>query len=85
MDLKRNKVRTGFEWFKTDYGRAMTQAIIHRPLTAEARVRARASPRGICGGQNGTGTGLSPSSSVLPSQYNSSWLSNLIYHLEDEQ
>jgi hypothetical protein len=36
-------------------GRAMAQAVSRRPLTAEARVRSRASPCGICGGQSGTG------------------------------
>jgi hypothetical protein len=40
-------------------GRAMAQAVSRRPPTAEARVRSRASPCGICGGQSGTGTGFS--------------------------
>jgi hypothetical protein len=52
-------------------GRATAQAVSHRPVTAEARVRARDNPRGICGGQSGTGTGLSPSSSVFSCQYHS--------------
>jgi hypothetical protein len=38
----------------------MAQAVSRRPLTAEARVRPRVSPCGICGGQSGTGTGFSP-------------------------
>ena len=36
----------------------MAQAVSRRPLTAEARVRSRVGPRGICDGQSGTGTGL---------------------------
>jgi hypothetical protein len=48
----------------------MTQVISRRPLTAEARVRARVNPYGIYG-QSGTGTGFSPSSSVFPCQYHS--------------
>jgi hypothetical protein len=36
-------------------GRAMAQAVSRWPLTAEARVRARVVPCGICGGQSGTG------------------------------
>jgi hypothetical protein len=40
-------------------------------ITAETQVHARVSPRGTSGGQNGTGTGLSLSSSVLPCQYHS--------------
>jgi hypothetical protein len=37
-------------------GRAMAQAVSHRPFTAGAWVRARVNPREICGGQSGTGT-----------------------------
>jgi hypothetical protein len=38
--------------------RAMAQAVSRRPLTAEARVRSRVSPCGICDGQSGPGTGF---------------------------
>jgi hypothetical protein len=31
-------------------GRAMDQVVSRRPITAEARVRARVNPCGICGG-----------------------------------
>ena len=48
-------------------GRAMAQAVSRRPLTAEARF----GPCGICGGQSGTGTGFSPSTSVFPCQFHS--------------
>ena len=34
--------------------------VYHRSLNAEARVRSRASSSEICGGQRGTGAGLSP-------------------------
>jgi hypothetical protein len=44
----------------------MAQAVSRRPLTAEAWVRFRLGPCGICGGQSGTGTGFSPSTSVFP-------------------
>jgi hypothetical protein len=49
----------------------MAQAISRRPLTAEARIRFRVGPYGICGGQSGTGTGFSPNISVFPCQFHS--------------
>jgi hypothetical protein len=49
----------------------MAQVVSRRPVTAEARVRARVNTCGICGGQSGTGTGFSPSSSAFPCQDNS--------------
>jgi hypothetical protein len=49
----------------------MVLAVSHRPPTAEARVRSRLSPCVICGGQSGTGTGFSPSTSVFPCQFHS--------------
>jgi hypothetical protein len=54
---------------KLSMGSVMAKVVSRRPLTAEARVRARDNPRGICCGQSGTGTGFSPSSSVFPCQY----------------
>jgi hypothetical protein len=52
-------------------GFAMAQVVTRRPLTVEAWVRALVNPYGIYGGQSGTGTGFSPSSSVFPCQYHS--------------
>jgi hypothetical protein len=49
----------------------MVQAVSRRPPTAEARVRSRVSPCGICGGQSGAVTGFSPSTSVFPCQFHS--------------
>jgi hypothetical protein len=48
------------------WGHAMAQAVSLRSPTAEARVRSRVNPCGICGGKSGTGTGFSPGTSVLP-------------------
>jgi hypothetical protein len=56
-------------FLKSILGRAMAQVVSRRPLTAEAWVRARVNPCGICGGQSGTGTGFSPSYLVLSCQY----------------
>jgi hypothetical protein len=44
----------------------MAQAVSRRPLTAEARVRARVDPCGIRGGQSGTGAGISPANIIPP-------------------
>jgi hypothetical protein len=49
----------------------MAQAVSRRRLTAEAWVRSRVDSCGICGGQSGTGTGFSPSTSVFPCQFHS--------------
>jgi hypothetical protein len=49
----------------------MAQAVSRRPLTAEARVRYRVIPCGICGGQSGTGTDFSPITLVFPCQFHS--------------
>jgi hypothetical protein len=51
--------------------RAMAQAVSRRPHAAEARVRSRVGPCGICGGQSGTGTGFPPSTPVFPCQFHS--------------
>jgi hypothetical protein len=52
-------------------GHAMSQAVSRRPVNAEFRVRGQVSPCGMCGGQNGTETDFSPSSSVFLCQYHS--------------
>jgi hypothetical protein len=57
----------------------MVQAVSHRPLSAEARVRTQVSTYGFFGEQTGTGTGLSPSSSVSPVSIIPPWLSILTW------
>ena len=49
----------------------MAQAVSRRPLTAKARFRSRVSPCEICGGESGTGTGFSQSTSVFRCQFHS--------------
>jgi hypothetical protein len=72
-------------FFKIHSDRAMAQVVSRRPLIAEDRVRARVSPCGICGGQSGSGSGFSPSTSVSPVSIFPPWFSMLIYHMGDEQ
>jgi hypothetical protein len=52
-------------------GREMNQVVSRRHLIAEARIRGRVSPRGICDGQSGTGTGSSLKSPVFSRQHHS--------------
>jgi hypothetical protein len=56
---------------RKDGGLAMAQAVSRRPLIAEAWVRSPVSPCGIYGGQSGTGTGFSLSTSVFTYQFHS--------------
>jgi hypothetical protein len=51
--------------------RMRASVVSGRPVTAEARFRARVSPCAMCGGQSGTRTGFFSSSSVFSSKYNS--------------
>jgi len=51
-----------------------------RVLTADDQVRSQRSLYGIRGGQNGTGTGFCPSSSLLPSQLSFHWWSIFYCH-----
>jgi hypothetical protein len=64
----------------------MALAVSRQPLAVEARIRAHVCPRGICGGQSGTGRDFFlrvlrfyPVNIILPR------LSRLIYRLGDEQ
>jgi hypothetical protein len=50
---------------------AKVNAVIRRPLAAEARVRSRFGQFEICGGQSVSGTGFSPSTSVFPYHFHS--------------
>jgi hypothetical protein len=58
----------------------MAQAVSRRPPTAEARVRFRLAPCGICGEQSATGTGFAPNTSFIPWQFHSTgapWLEKM--------
>jgi hypothetical protein len=65
---------------------AMAKAVSRRLLISEARVRSWVSPCEICGGQNGTWTGFSPSFWVLLCQYHLIVvLHTRIHRLEDKK
>jgi len=49
----------------------MVQAVIRQVTIAESRIGSQVSLCEICGGQSGTGTDYSPSSSAFRCQYNS--------------
>jgi hypothetical protein len=51
---------------RTSAGRAIAQAVSHRLLAAEARIRAQGIPCGICDRQSGKGAGFSQSPSFSP-------------------
>jgi hypothetical protein len=64
------------------FGCAIAQAVSRRLLTSKAWAHSQGSPCGISGGQSGTGTGFSPSSSVFPCQYHSTAAPySLMYYL----
>ena len=62
-------IRLGFVSFST--GRVMAQTVIHRTLTAETRIQSQVSACEVRSGQNGAGTGFSPSISHFPCQHHS--------------
>jgi hypothetical protein len=64
---------------------AMVQADNRRPLTPESQVHTHVNLCGICGGQSGTGTDFSLSSSVSPVNIIPPRISMLIYHQGDEK
>jgi hypothetical protein len=69
----------------THYNTVVTLAYVS-PASAEARVRAKVSAYGICGGQSGTGAGFSPSPSACSCKRHSITAPySLVYHLGDGQ
>jgi hypothetical protein len=61
-------------------GRAMAQTVSRRSLTAEARVRSRVSPCGICGEKSDIGTGFSQSTLVFPFNF----IPPVLHYLKNE-
>jgi hypothetical protein len=54
-----------YYWKDISYGGSVTAQSL-TPFTTEVQDRSQAGQRQICGGQSGTGTGLSPSTPVSP-------------------
>lgn len=52
-------------------GRSVPQLVSRQTIIADARVHCQTSPYGIRGGQTGTGTGSSPSTSRFVRSYSS--------------
>jgi hypothetical protein len=64
-------VTTNLRCVTSQKGCAIAQVVSRWPSIAEARVRSRVSPFGICGGQSGTETGFPQSTSVFRYQFHS--------------
>lgn len=56
--------------FSSLNGHTMTYTVSRRPVTAETWVLWQESPYEICGGESGTGTGFTPSTSAFPCHCN---------------
>jgi hypothetical protein len=74
-----------FQYLMQALGRAMAQVASHWPVTTKAWLHAQVRPCGICGGQNGTGTGFSLSYLVFSCQYHSAGADTHMYHVGDVQ
>ena len=74
----RHKIVTEFGLLQ---GLSLAQAVSRRPVTAGDRVPSQAIFCDIFGGQTGLGIGFSPSTSVFPSQYNSTIAPYTFIHL----
>jgi len=58
-----------YDFIKRFLDRAMAQAVSFWPLTMEAQSQSQVNSCETCGGQSGTWTVLSPSTSGFPCQY----------------
>lgn len=80
---RRMEMKTNMEhWWN-----AMAQVVIHQTLSPqEAQVQSQGSPCEVCRGWSGTRTGFSPSTSVVPCQYQltKAWRLKLIYILHKD-
>jgi len=63
--------------------RGMAQAIRWRFLKAEVCVRSKDSLSGICDRERHIGTGISPNTSIFPSQYNPTEAQLILFIADD--